>query len=94
MLNVFIKNRIIMILVFIYVIANSLMIYFNNYYLLLIPVLLIVSYLYIYHLNAVFLLIVFFTPLSFNFEDLELGGIGLYFPTEPMLLVFSIIFIL
>ena len=94
MLNVFIKNRIIMILVFIYVIANSLMIYFNNYYLLLIPVLLIVSYLYIYHLNAVFLLIVFFTPLSFNFEDLELGGIGLYFPTEPMLLVFSVIFIL
>ena len=94
MLNVFIKNRIIMILVFIYVIVNSVMIYLDNYYLLLIPVLLIVSYLYIYHLNAVFLLIVFFTPLSFNFEDLELGGIGLYFPTEPMLLVFSVIFIL
>ena len=94
MLNVFIKNRIIMILVFIYAIVNSAMIYLDNYYLLLIPVLLILSYLYIYHLNAVFLLIVFFTPLSFNFEDLELGGIGLYFPTEPMLLVFSMIFIL
>ena len=89
-----IKNRIIEILVFIYVIINSIMIYFDNYYLLIIPVLLILSYLYIYHLNAVFLLIVFFTPLSFNFENLELGGIGLYFPTEPMLFVFSLIFIL
>jgi len=29
--------------------------------------------------------IILSTPLSFNFEDLDMGGVGFYFPTEPML---------
>ena len=36
--------------------------------------------------------IVFSTPLSFNFENLGVGGIGFYFPTEPLLFGLMLLF--
>lgn len=39
----------------------------------------------IYRPKRILLFVIFATPLSFNFEELKLGGIGFYFPTEPML---------
>lgn len=38
--------------------------------------------------------IVFSTPWSLNLEDLELGGIGMYLPTEPLMFGIMIIFFL
>jgi putative inorganic carbon (HCO3(-)) transporter len=38
--------------------------------------------------------IVFTTPLSFNFEDLAVGGVGFYFPTEPLLFGLMLLFFL
>ncbi len=70
------------------------MIYFDYFHLLLLPIVLIIFYLFIYRLDVIFLLIVFCTPFSFNFEDLSLGGIGFYFPTEPLLLLFTLIFLM
>jgi putative inorganic carbon (hco3(-)) transporter len=93
MINQFLSKRLFYLLVLIFIIVNSILIYFNFYYLLLLPLLLIIGFLYIFHLDIIFLIIVFCTPLSFNFENLDLAGIGFYFPTEPMLLIFSGLFI-
>ena len=54
-------------------------------FLLGVPFVLGILYLAIFHLNRLFELVVIFTPLSLNLEDLEIGGIGFYFPTEPLL---------
>lgn len=94
MLNFYKFKKTGLILVLLYVICNALMIYFNHYYLLLLPIFLIVLYFFLFHLDLVFLVIVFCTPLSFNFEDLSIGGIGFYFPTEPLLFLFSIVILL
>jgi len=52
----------------------------------LLPAAIVVAYLAIYHPRYVLLIIVFATPLSVNLEELnELGGIGIYLPTEPLL---------
>jgi putative inorganic carbon (HCO3(-)) transporter len=50
-----------------------------------IPVALLLIYAAIYHTTFLFLLIVFFTPLSINIEEYTGGSIGLFVPTEPLL---------
>jgi len=90
MINRFLTKGIGYLLIISYIIINGVMIYFDHYYLLLLPFLLGLIYLFIYKLDLIFLLIVFCTPLSFNFENLAIGGIGFYFPTEPLLLTFSV----
>ena len=94
MLKLLLAKKTHFILIALYIISNAVMIYFDHFQLLLIPFFLIVIYLYLFHLDVVFLLIVFFTPFSFNFEDLSIGGVGFYLPTEPLLLLFTIIFLL
>ena len=94
MLNLVSIKNINFILISLYIICNALMIYFEFFQLLFLPFVFILIYLFIYHLDIVFLLIVFCTPLSFNFEDLSLGGIGFYFPTEPLLFIFTLIFLM
>ena len=81
-------------LIFLFALINGVLIYHDFYYLLLFPVVLLVSYWFVFRLDIIFLLIVFCTPLSFNFENLFSGGIGFYFPTEPLLLLFTLIFII
>ena len=81
-------------LIFLFALINGILIYHDFYYLLLFPVVLLVSYWFVFRLDIIFLLIVFCTPLSFNFENLFSGGIGFYFPTEPLLLLFTLIFII
>jgi O-antigen ligase len=61
---------------------------------LALPLILGVVWLSIKRLDILLLLIVFLTPLSLNLEDLELGGIGFYFPTEPLLFGVLLLFIL
>ena len=93
MINQFLSKRLFYLLMLIFIFLNSILIYFDFYYLLALPLVIIIGFLYIFHLDIIFLIIVFCTPLSFNFENLDLGGIGFYFPTEPMLLIFSGLFI-
>ena len=61
---------------------------------LVLPFALGVVWLSIKRLDILLLLIVFCTPLSLNLEGLELGGIGFYFPTEPLLFGVLILFFL
>ena len=93
MINQFLSKRLFYLLMLIFIFLNSILIYFDFYYLLALPLIIIIGFLYIFHLDIIFLIIVFCTPLSFNFENLDIGGVGFYFPTEPMLLIFSGLFI-
>ena len=58
--------------------------YFDWLYLLAIPLILAVLYIAIYHIDLLFLAIVFFTPLSINIEEYT-DQFGLFIPTEPLL---------
>ena len=89
----FLSRRTSYFLMILFIILNSILIYFDIYYLLALPLVMLIGYLFIFRLDFVFLTIVFCTPLSFNFENLDLLGIGFYFPTEPMLLVFTVVFL-
>lgn len=45
-------------------------------------------------IEKVFWFIVFCTPLSLNLEKLDLGGIGMFVPTEPILFLIMVLFII
>ena len=68
--------------------------YFEFPIAIVIPFLLIIVYLAYFRLDTLFWIIIFCTPLSINLDQYELGGIGLFLPTEPLLfgllLVFSL----
>ncbi len=80
------RNNFVLLASLLFLFINSFSIYYEFYFLSLLPVLLIVFYFSIFKLDQLFLLVVFCTPLSLNLEALKLGGIGLYLPTEPILL--------
>lgn len=77
-----------------YVLVNALAFTKDIYVLVALPLAIFVGYLLIYNTRFLLLFIVFATPLSFNFEDLaSLGGIGFYFPTEPLLFALMLLYI-
>lgn len=88
------KNiRWIYILAFTFICINALCIYYENYYVNLVPVGLLIILLAIYALDKLILLVVFLTPLAINLQHLE-GGLGLSLPTEPIIFGIMVLFIL
>lgn len=57
----------------------------QHYEFLALPLGIAVIYLSLKRLDILLFTVVLCTPLSLNLEDLALGGIGFYFPTEPLL---------
>jgi len=51
----------------------------------IIPFVLVMAYVAFYHFDKLFMILVFFTPLSINIEEFVDGGVGLFLPTEPIL---------
>ncbi len=78
----------------IFIVANALCVYFEFYYLSALPLALALIYMAFYALDKLMLFIVFFTPLSLNLENLELGGLGMYMPTEPLMFGIMLLFVL
>lgn len=77
-----------------FILANAWLVYTKDFYFLyLLPIVLLVIYAGIFSLDKLYLFIVFSTPLSLNLEHLSMGGIGLYLPTEPVLLGLMLIFL-
>ena len=59
-----------------------------------IPFAIIGAYGLIYYPKPLLIFLAFATPLSFSFEDLgNFGGIGFYFPTEPMLFALMLLYL-
>jgi putative inorganic carbon (hco3(-)) transporter len=70
-----------------FIVISALSWYFNFPYLLVLPFIAAIAYLTIFDYKLLFWIIVFATPLSVNFEDLDIGGIGISVPTDPLLLL-------
>lgn len=68
-------------------------IYFEHYEVLLIPGALTVLWAAFFKLDYLILFITFCTPFSINLEQLEIGGVGMYLPTEPLLFGVLVLFI-
>lgn len=79
------RNYIIFGITLLFLVANSILIYNDNYLLNLLPIALIILYTVIFHLETAFLITVFLTPLSVNIEEFTSYQIGLFLPTEPIL---------
>lgn len=79
---------------FLFIALNSVLIVNEFYYLALLPFALALVFMTFFHLDKLLWFIVFTTPLSLNLEELELGGIGMYLPTEPLMFGVMILFFL
>ena len=77
-----------------FIVINSFLIANEFYYFSLLPVVLLIIYAAFFSLDKLMWFIVFFTPLSINLEKLDLGGIGMYLPTEPLMFGIMILFFL
>lgn len=69
------------------------MIYFEQFWFMALPLLLFVVWAAFFQMEKLLIFITFFVPISLNLEQLEIGGLGFYFPTEPLLLGVLIVFV-
>jgi putative inorganic carbon (hco3(-)) transporter len=67
-------------------------IYNDFLYALLAPLVLVVLWAAFFKLEYLILFVVMFTPISLSLEALDIGGIGMYLPTEPLLAGILVLF--
>lgn len=67
----------------VFIILSALSLLQNNWYILLVPPVLMAIYFAVYYTQYTFLALFFFTPLSVNIEEFT-DSFGLFLPTEPM----------
>ena len=89
-MNRILEIRLIWLLSLLYIAANAVFIYLEQYWFSAIPVAIILGMMALISLEKVFWFIVFCTPLSLNLENLDFGGIGMFIPTEPVLFLVMI----
>jgi putative inorganic carbon (HCO3(-)) transporter len=77
---------------FVFIILNSYLVVKEFYYLALIPCGLALVFMAFFRLDNLMWFIVFCTPLSINLEELDIGGIGMYIPTEPLMFGVMLLF--
>jgi putative inorganic carbon (hco3(-)) transporter len=77
-----------------FVIVNGLLMTKDFYWLNILPVVLLLAWAMVSAADRVLLFVVFATPLSINLEQLELGGIGVSLPTEPLMVCLMLLFFL
>lgn len=77
-----------------FVLVNALLTANEFYWLNLLPLALLAAWALLVSPDKVLLFIVFATPLSINLEQLDLGGIGVSLPTEPLMVALMALFIL
>jgi len=90
----YLKSNWVLILSFLFIMANSAMIAMEFYWFAAIPFVLLVFILAFLATDKLMYLIVFFTPLSLNIEEMSIGRVGMFLPTEPLLFGMMIIFFL
>ncbi len=88
------KSSWVLILTFLFIMANSALIALEQYWFSLVPFALVLVILAFVAMDKLMWFIVFTTPLSLNLEELEFGGVGMFLPTEPLLFGILLIFFL
>ncbi|MCX6283210.1 MAG: O-antigen ligase family protein, partial [Bacteroidetes bacterium] len=76
-----------------FILLNAYMVYRNFYYTLLLPLGLVILYIFFYRVDYVLLLITFCTPLAVNLTQFEFN-VGISLPTEPLMMGVLLLFIL
>ncbi|MCB0402322.1 MAG: O-antigen ligase family protein [Flavobacteriales bacterium] len=79
---------------FLFIAVNSYMVINEMYYFALIPFALVLVFMAFFNLDKLMWFIVFTTPLSLNLEELEMGGVGMYLPTEPLIFGIMLLYFL
>ncbi len=77
-----------------FILLNGLLVAQEIYWLNLLPAVLVVVWAMVATLDRLLLFIAFATPLSINLEELELGGLGISLPTEPLMVGVMVLFLL
>lgn len=77
----------------IFLLLNAVAIYFEFFWVPVLPLAIAIVALALFRLDWLFMLIVFLTPLSVNVEDIP-GGFGLHLPTEPLIFGLMLVFLL
>jgi len=77
---------------FLFIALNSWLVVEEFYYLAILPLGLALVFMAFFNLDKLMWFIVFTTPLSLNLEDLSIGGIGMYLPTEPLMFGVMLLF--
>jgi putative inorganic carbon (hco3(-)) transporter len=80
-------------LIALYIGMNCVFVYFDFYWVFLLPVLLVIMFLYFYSLDKILLLITLATPLAVNIADREFR-LGVSIPTEPLMFGVLVVFLL
>jgi len=75
----------------VFIVLNCIFIVNEFYWFALFPVLLLILLLFIFSLDTLLLLIVFFTPLSINLSDFDFN-VGVSLPTEPLMAAVMLLF--
>ncbi len=76
-----------------FIVSNSFFLYFGIYYFSIFPVLLFFAWLSFYSLELSFLVLVFLVPMSLQLKELVPGlDFNLYLPTEPIMILLTLIF--
>lgn len=78
----------------VFVLLNAAFTVHEVYWLNLVPAALLIGWAIIAATDKVLLFIAFATPLSINLEELDLGGIGVAIPTEPLMVALTLLFLL
>lgn len=76
-----------------FILVNGVLISQENFLFMALPAVLLVVWALFTNLHRLTLFVVFATPLSINLEQLDLGGIGFYFPTEPIMVAIMLLFL-
>ncbi|HEX2616339.1 MAG TPA: O-antigen ligase family protein [Flavobacteriales bacterium] len=78
----------------VFILLNTLLMSHEVYWLNLLPAALIVVWALVAAVDKLLLFIAFATPLSINMEQMEMGGIGVALPTEPLMVAVLALFLL
>jgi putative inorganic carbon (hco3(-)) transporter len=76
-----------------YILLNTYLVRRELYWGMLLPLAIVLLYLYLFRLDTVLLLITFLTPIAINLTDLEFG-FGISVPTEPLMFGVLVLFVL
>ncbi len=86
-----VKITVLYLLSVIFIGLNCYLVYRQTYWLLMLPVLLVILYLYFYALDVILLLIAFLTPIALNITQFEFN-VGISLPSEPLLFGVLVLF--
>lgn len=78
----------------VFVVANLVLMAHEVYWLNVLPVALLIIWAMFTAVDKLLLFIAFATPLSINLEQLDVGGIGVALPTEPLMVGLMVLFLL